>query len=112
MVRQKKVRASTAFWSITHYRTVYFFLRDPSILNLDNIFGFILNVPNANKFIRYVPLPISSKHWIAIKKVDGGSVFYNLDSNLKAPQAIGEVSKLLELREPLRTAYINSHIKN
>ena len=55
---------------------------------MDNVFGFILNVPSEFKVLGLVPLP--GKHWLAIKKL-GGS-YYNLDSKLHKPVKIGNVS--------------------
>ena len=58
--------------------------RTLSALEMDNIFGFILNVPNSYKALGLIPLPgFSRKHWIALKKLEDG--YYNLDSNLKVP---------------------------
>ena len=43
---------------------------------LDNIIGFILNVPTDYKW-GIIHLPVHRKHWITIRKV--GSFYYNLD---------------------------------
>lgn len=72
----------------------YFFLifdfgfthRDINQLVLENIFGFILNIP-ADFTIGRIHLPLHRKHWIAVRQI--GSIFYNLDSKLDAPEAIG-----------------------
>lgn len=64
--------------------------RDPSCLNLDNICGFILNVPSDYK-IGFVMLPLRRRHWITLRQING--LFYNLDSKLDAPQIIGSVMK-------------------
>ncbi|XP_058797905.1 josephin-2 [Phymastichus coffea] len=66
--------------------------RDPKCLCLDNIQGFILNVPTDYKF-GFVLLPLKRRHWIALKKIDG--TFYNLDSKLDCPQLIGKETELL-----------------
>ncbi|XP_001604036.1 josephin-2 [Nasonia vitripennis] len=66
--------------------------RDPDCLCLDNIEGFILNVPHEYKF-GFVLLPVKRRHWIALKKINGA--FYNLDSKLDSPQLIGKDSDLL-----------------
>lgn len=58
-------------------------------MKLENIQGFILNVPSEYKF-GFVSLPIKRRHWIAIKKIDGA--FYNLDSKIEYPELIGKVS--------------------
>lgn len=65
-----------------------FYLRDPKCLCLDNIEGFILNVPTEYK-LGFVLLPLKRRHWIALKKIHGA--FYNLDSKLDSPQLIGKV---------------------
>ncbi|XP_015110143.1 josephin-2 [Diachasma alloeum] len=66
--------------------------RDPKCLNLDNIDGFILNVPTEYK-LGFVLLPLKKRHWIALKKIQGA--FYNLDSKLDSPQLIGKDDDLL-----------------
>lgn len=67
-----------------------FCFRDPKCLRLDNIEGFILNVPTEYK-LGFVLLPLKRRHWIALKKIHGA--FYNLDSKLDSPQLIGKVVK-------------------
>ncbi|XP_063983792.1 josephin-2-like [Diachasmimorpha longicaudata] len=66
--------------------------RDPKCLRLDNIDGFILNVPTEYK-LGFVLLPLKKRHWIALKKIQGA--FYNLDSKLDSPQLIGKEDDLL-----------------
>ncbi|XP_003700379.1 josephin domain containing [Megachile rotundata] len=66
--------------------------RDPKCLCLDNIEGFILNVPTKYK-LGFVLLPLKRRHWIALKKIHGA--FYNLDSKLDSPQLIGQDNDLL-----------------
>ncbi|XP_043255056.1 josephin-2 [Colletes gigas] len=66
--------------------------RDPKCLCLDNIEGFILNVPSEYK-LGFVLLPLKRRHWIALKKIHGA--FYNLDSKLDSPQLIGKEHDLL-----------------
>lgn len=68
----------------------FFYFRDPKCLCLDNIEGFILNVPTEYK-LGFVLLPLKRRHWIALKKIRGA--FYNLDSKLDSPQLIGKVIK-------------------
>ena len=53
--------------------------------------GFILNIPSTVK-VGVIPLPIKRKHWIAIRSV--GGIFYNLDSKLNTPEAIGGETEL------------------
>lgn len=69
------------------------YFRDPKCLCLDNIEGFILNVPTEYK-LGFVLLPLKRRHWIALKKIHGA--FYNLDSKLDTPQLIGKVVKLYD----------------
>lgn len=47
-----------------------------------------MNIPN-DYHIGYIRLPLQRRHWIAIRKV--GNCYYNLDSKLKEPLAIGQV---------------------
>ncbi|CAA2977237.1 josephin-2 isoform X2, partial [Olea europaea subsp. europaea] len=78
--------------------------KDPSCLNLNNIIGFILNVPNTPSYgmfampLNYIPVQAqiwsSQKHWIAIKKI--GQCYYNLDSKLISPICIGDENMLLQ----------------
>lgn len=75
-------------WTLLAIFVVYF--RDPKCLCLDNIEGFILNVPTEYK-LGFVLLPLKRRHWIALKKIHGA--FYNLDSKLDSPQLIGKVIK-------------------
>ncbi|XP_043283133.1 josephin-2 [Venturia canescens] len=66
--------------------------RDPKCLSLDNIDGFILNVPTEYK-LGFVLLPLKRRHWVALRKIHGA--FYNLDSKLDSPQLIGKDDELL-----------------
>jgi len=74
--------------------------KDPgSIENLDNIFGFILNVPSECK-VGWVRLPLKRNHWFTIKRF--GEDYFNLDSKLETPLLIGKHAELLiYLREQL-----------
>jgi len=67
-------------------------LRDLSDLNLECIFAFVLNLPTPYRVLGLLPTPFKSKHWIALKCVDGR--FHNFDSNLKEPQLIGDVRRV------------------
>lgn len=72
------------------YEALWFDKRkDPSCVDLTKILGFILNVPGESRY-----RPFSRNHWFAIREVDG--VFYNLDSKLMAPLAIGKSPDLLK----------------
>lgn len=53
-------------------------------INFANIKGVILNVPSG--FLS-LPVDLNFKHWIVIRQIDG--TFYNLDSKLAKPEAIG-----------------------
>lgn len=78
--------------------------KDLSCLNLENIFGLILNIPDppSGSFfaIPFNTIPSqarfwsSQKHWITIKQV--GSYYYNLDSKLDSPSCIGNKDDLLQ----------------
>ncbi|KAL1491419.1 hypothetical protein ABEB36_012020 [Hypothenemus hampei] len=69
------------------YGMVWFDKRkDPRCLNLENIFGFILNIPSDYK-LSFITLPLRRRHWIAIRKFN--EKYYNLDSKLDAPKCIG-----------------------
>lgn len=58
-----------------------------SSLELYRAFGFILNIPSDYTF-GFVTLPIKSRHWIAIKRMQDDK-YYNLDSKLDSPRCIG-----------------------
>jgi len=66
--------------------------KDPSSIKIDNVLGFILNIPSDYK-IGWVQLPLRRKHWIAIRFI--GDHFYNLDSKLERPEIIGQEEELL-----------------
>ncbi|XP_050305138.1 josephin-like protein [Anthonomus grandis grandis] len=75
------------------YEMIWFDKRkDPSCLNLQNITGFILNVPSDYK-LGFVTIPLKRRHWIAVKLLHG--VYYNLDSKLDFPIPIGTNEELL-----------------
>lgn len=78
--------------------TFSFQFRDLGCLNLNNVYGFILNLDNqvsTNNFISFFSylnpanIFITRKHWIAVKKING--FYYNLDSKLNFPIKIGQV---------------------
>ncbi|GFT52332.1 hypothetical protein NPIL_215551 [Nephila pilipes] len=81
------------------YEAMWFDKRkDPSNIDFGKICGLILNIPSEMKFL---PLRLNRKHWIAVKEIDG--TFYNLDSKLENPVAIGKVLDLVSyLREQIR----------
>uniref|UniRef100_A0A8C1PX79 Josephin-1 n=1 Tax=Cyprinus carpio TaxID=7962 RepID=A0A8C1PX79_CYPCA len=74
--------------------------RDVSSIALPNVTGFILNVPSN---LRWGPLrlPLKRQHWIGVREV--GGIYYNLDSKLRSPHAIGTADELRKfLRHQLR----------
>ena len=82
------VNVLTAALNTKECDTVWFDKRkEPrSVVNLDKLIGCILNVPNDWK-IGWLALPLNRRHWIALKDI--GGVWYNLDSKMKEPEAIG-----------------------
>ena len=85
-------------------------LRDPSILNLEAIFGFILNIPNENDLWKSIAtlFTASKRHWITLKAVN--SLFYNLDSKLKEPALIGTAHHLVTYLRRSLTAENNVEV--
>ncbi|KAH7643765.1 josephin domain containing [Dermatophagoides farinae] len=78
-----------------NYEAVWFNKKkDPKQLNLNVIFGFILNIPNDCDFWKNALTFFTSsrRHWIAVRKFD--SQYYNLDSKLKEPITIGQEENL------------------
>ncbi|XP_055339498.1 josephin-2-like [Paramacrobiotus metropolitanus] len=94
---------------------------DLSSLDLSNVVGLILNLPN-DYGIGSFKLPLGRRHWISIRPVSVAGtpppsshpaaagrepkrmVFYNLDSKFKAPLLIGnEAAVITFLREALGT---------
>ncbi|XP_061087897.1 josephin-1 [Conger conger] len=74
--------------------------RDVSSIALPNVTGFILNVPS-NMCWGPLRLPLKRQHWIGVREVAG--IYYNLDSKLRCPQAIGSPEELRKfLRHQLR----------
>ena len=69
------------------------FARNIDRLQLDNIMGFILNVPTDFSW-GVVHLPVYRKHWIAIREIN--DAYYNLDSKLNAPVKIKDVLAFLK----------------
>ncbi|XP_022201567.2 josephin-1 [Nilaparvata lugens] len=74
--------------------------KDPMQLELNNVYGFIMNIPSNCRF-KFVVLPFQRRHWIAIRQVNG--CYYNLDSKLNLPQKIGTSTELVDfLREQIK----------
>lgn len=74
--------------------------RDPSCLDFEGIFGFILNVGRGMS-VANIPLPIvRTRHWVALRSIDG--VYYDLDSKLMRPRYLGDDMQFLNfLRDQL-----------
>ncbi|XP_023672355.1 josephin-1 [Paramormyrops kingsleyae] len=74
--------------------------RDVCSIALENVTGFILNVPS-NLHWGPLRLPLKRQHWIGVREV--GGVYYNLDSKLRCPDPIGSPEELRKfLRHQLR----------
>ncbi|KAM9510600.1 josephin-2 [Guaruba guarouba] len=65
--------------------------RPLELLALPNIFGFILNVP-AGPLLGLIPIPLRRQHWLSVRCFRG--IYYNLDSKLPHPVAIGGEDEL------------------
>lgn len=63
-------------------------IRDPKMLKLDQIFGFVMNIPSECR-LGFLWLPLKRRHWISIRSING--IYYNLDSKLPKPSRIGVV---------------------
>lgn len=79
------------------YEVVWFDKRKEfACINLDLVFGLILNIPNSS--FSYIPKQAqiwsSHKHWITIRKI--GWQYYDLDSKLISPICIGDKDDLLQ----------------
>ncbi|XP_064477896.1 josephin-1-like isoform X2 [Ornithodoros turicata] len=83
------------------YEAIWFDKRkDPSCIDTSKIVGFILNIPSEMRF-GFLQFPLSRKHWIAVREI--GGTFYNLDSKLDSPIAIGKGAELLRyLRDQVK----------
>uniref|UniRef100_A0A9L0RFJ4 ubiquitinyl hydrolase 1 n=1 Tax=Equus caballus TaxID=9796 RepID=A0A9L0RFJ4_HORSE len=62
-------------------------LQSLSQLALPQVLGLILNLPSPVS-LGLLSLPLRRRHWVALRQVDG--VYYNLDSKLRAPEALGD----------------------
>ena len=72
-----------------------------SSINVDKIFGFIINLPHLVK-LGWLTVPVKRPHWIAVRKVDQD--FVNLDSKLDEPKRIGNAEELQTfLQDQLKT---------
>uniref|UniRef100_A0A6P6Y0R9 ubiquitinyl hydrolase 1 n=1 Tax=Dermatophagoides pteronyssinus TaxID=6956 RepID=A0A6P6Y0R9_DERPT len=94
-----------------NYEAIWFNRKkDPKRLNLNVIFGFILNIPNDCDFWKNALTFFTSsrRHWIAVRKFD--SNYYNLDSKLKEPILIGQEENLFDFLQTNLTAEKNAEI--
>ena len=61
---------------LKNHEVIWFDKRRPvSILNLDNINGFILNIPSDYKVAGFIQLPWERKHWVSIAKINNRNYF-------------------------------------
>ncbi|NXQ51521.1 JOS2 protein, partial [Anthoscopus minutus] len=60
-------------------------------LHLPHILGFLLNVPSPVT-LGTLALPLARPHWLGVRRL--GATFYNLDSKLASPAAIGAEPQL------------------
>ncbi|XP_056681616.1 josephin-2 [Monodelphis domestica] len=65
--------------------------RPLSQLALSQVLGFILNLPSPIS-LGLLSLPLQRRHWVALRQV--GGVYYNLDSKLREPVALGGEDEL------------------
>lgn len=64
-------------------------------LELSRAFGYIMNIPASEYTFGFVTLPIKSRHWISIRRMQHDDKFYNLDSKLSKPKCIGDDGELV-----------------
>ena len=67
-----------------------------STVVFSEVFGIILNVPTRFRFMNWVPMPWSSRHWVTIKYIESEQAYYYFDSHRKTPERLGETAKLQE----------------
>ncbi|XP_072463114.1 josephin-2-like isoform X4 [Notamacropus eugenii] len=60
-------------------------------LALPQVLGFILNLPSPVS-LGLLSLPLQRRHWVALRQV--GGIYYNLDSKLREPMALGGEAEL------------------
>ncbi|EDO38069.1 predicted protein, partial [Nematostella vectensis] len=65
---------------------------NPDCLDLDNIFGFIINTPSGMN-IAGIGLPIKRPHWYGVRKIE--TCYYNLDSKLPCPKDLGDNNQMI-----------------
>lgn len=74
-----------------HSFTSFLFCRSLDILDLQHIFGFVVNKPS-NVNIIGVEVPVKRPHWFAVRKINES--YYNLDSKLSSPECVGNEERL------------------
>ena len=85
-----------------------FLFRSVQELNLEDVFGIILNVSKNSKLCGWLqPISFASRHWVTIKKLQPTGDYYNLDSLLKKPHLIGKVSKNYLSFDSVGTPYVS-----
>ena len=74
--------------------TINYLCRDPHCLDLDNVLGFVLNVPT-QPTLGPLTIPfVRRKHWIAVRYLAGA--WHNLDSKAPQPEIVGETDVFLD----------------
>lgn len=69
------------------------------ILDLDRVYGFILNIPTDYEW-GFIRIPLKRRHWTCVRRINAH--YYNLDSKLEFPELIG--------KEPEVTKYLKDQI--
>lgn len=78
--------------SNTMLQLLLFFFRSLEILELQQIFGFVVNKPSGVNLIG-LEVPFKRPHWFAVRKINDS--YYNLDSKLSSPHCIGSEEKVI-----------------
>ena len=74
----------------------YVFFRSTEDIDVNNVFGFLLNsISKQNFFGKSISINSNFKHWYVIRQLTGG-FYYNLDSKLTCPEKVGERENLIE----------------
>lgn len=75
------------------YMLIFLYCRGLETLELQQIFGFVVNKPS-NVNLIWLEVPIKRPHWFAVRKINDN--YYNLDSKLSSPQCIGNEEKVVK----------------
>ena len=73
-------------------KPISLFSRSPDDINIDNVYGILINTVSKWNIFGYKMSTKMFRHWYSIKKIN--SLYYNLDSQLKEPEVIGNDSEL------------------